>query len=198
MPMPGSVRFIGPVLGGPFVQQGQEAVDLDDGREPLVVVSLSTSDQGQLPVLERLVAVLGELPVRAVVTTGPAVDPAQLRAPANVAVVQFAAHDELFSAASVVVTHAGLGTVQAALSHGLPLLCLPMGRDQFFNAMRVEALGAGRTLPADADAATIAEAITTLLSDDAARSGAKRMATVIAGYGGATEAVREIEAYLAN
>jgi MGT family glycosyltransferase len=194
MPVPANVRFIGPVLDGPHVAKPMGTVETEDGPDPLVVVSLSTSPQGQLPVLQRLVDALGGLPVRVVVTTGPAIDPALVVAPANAQVVQFVAHEDVFAAASLVVTHAGLGTVMTALSQGLPMVCLPMGRDQFFNAMRVEALGAGRTLPADAERSVIAEAVSALLADDSVRAGAKRMASVIASYGGATDAVREVEA----
>jgi UDP:flavonoid glycosyltransferase YjiC (YdhE family) len=161
------------------------------------VVSLSTSNQGQLPVLQRLVTTFGALAARVVVTTGPAIDPADIAPAPNTQVARFIRHEELFPAASLVVTHAGLGTVLTALSHGSPLLCLPMGRDQFFNASRVEALGAGRMLPPNADDATIVDAARDLLGDDPARAGAKRLAAVIAGYGGAKDAVREIEAVTA-
>jgi MGT family glycosyltransferase len=194
MPLPPNVRFIGPVLGGPSVAKADGTVNIDDGPDPLVVVSLSTSNQGQLPVLQRLVGALGRVPARVVVTTGPAVDPAEVTPAANTQIVRFVPHDSLFPAASLVVTHAGLGTVLTALSHGLPLLCLPMGRDQFFNASRVEALGAGKALDVGADAAAVAEAVAALLVDDEARAGAKRLASVIAGYGGAQDAVHEIEA----
>jgi len=36
----------------------------------------------------------------------------------------------VFPLADLVITHAGHGTLMRALSHGLPLVCLPMGRDQ--------------------------------------------------------------------
>ena len=102
-------------------------------------------------------------------------------------------HGEVLPHASLVVTHAGLGTVMSALSHGVPLLCLPLGRDQFFNAAMVERLGAGRVLPAMPTGATLAAAVHELLADDGTRAGAKRMATVIAGYAGAATAVAELE-----
>ena len=102
-------------------------------------------------------------------------------------------HGEVLPHASLVVTHAGMGTVMSALSHGVPLMCLPLGRDQFFNAAMVERLGAGRALPGDADVRTLAEGLREMLGDDATRAGAKRMAIVIAGYGGAADAVGEIE-----
>ena len=41
--------------------------------------------------------------------------------------------------------------------------------------------------------ATLSEGLRELLGDDATRAGAKAMAIVIAGYGGASDAVGEIE-----
>ena len=52
--------------------------------------------------------------------------------------------------ASVVVCHAGLGTIMAALRHGVPVLCIPLGRDQHANAAAVVAAGVGRALDRDA------------------------------------------------
>ena len=71
MPFPPNVTFVGPVLDGPALMQQADAVDLDDGREPLVLVSFSTSDQAQVPVLQRCIDALAALPARVVVTTGP-------------------------------------------------------------------------------------------------------------------------------
>jgi UDP:flavonoid glycosyltransferase YjiC (YdhE family) len=64
-----------------------------------------------------------------------------------------------------VITHAGAGTTMAALGHGVPLLCLPLGRDQLFNAERIWDLGAGRMLTPDADSDAIAKVATDILSD---------------------------------
>ena len=131
-------------------------------------------------------------------TTGPSIDPAVLAPAANTRVTRFVPHGEVLPHASLVVTHAGMGTVMSALSHGVPLLCLPLGRDQFFNAAMVERLGAGRVLPADAGVDTLAAAARDLLADDETRAGAKRMATVIAGYAGAATAVAELERVAGN
>jgi UDP:flavonoid glycosyltransferase YjiC (YdhE family) len=116
-----------------------------------------------------------------------------LHAAANTRVTRFVPHGELLPHATLVVTHAGLGTVMSALSHGVPLMCMPLGRDQFFNAAMVERVGAGRSLPGDTDVNTLADALRGMLDDNATRAGAKRMAVVIAGYGGGADAVTEIE-----
>ena len=91
------------------------------------------------------------------------------------------------------ITHAGLGTTMAALGHGVPLLCTPMGRDQFFNAEQVQALGAGRMLMPDSSSEAIAQAATDILEDDRFKAGAKQMAVAIGGYGGAAQAAAALE-----
>ena len=74
----------------------------------------------------------------------------------------------------------------AALGRGVPLLCTPMGRDQFFNAEHVQALGAGRMLMPDSSSDVIAQAAMDILRDDRFTAGATQMAVAIGGYGGAT------------
>ena len=188
-----NVRFIGPILDGPPLAPVGTAPTADERLEPLVLVSFSTSDMGQVSILQGIVDALGQLPARVLVTTGPAVDPDALRVAKNTNVVGYVPHGALLPRASVVVTHAGLGTVMAAFTHGVPLVCMPMARDQFFNAGRVAELGAGCMVPMDAGADAIADAVSSVLADPALHQGAKMMATAIAGYGGSVAAVAELE-----
>ena len=181
---PNVVRF-GPVLDAPPLARPTGAVDVRDGSVPVVLVSLSTSQQGQADLLQRCADAVGGLPVRAIVTTGPSIDPATVRRGENTQVVSYVPHVDLLPNISLVITHAGLGTVMAALGAGVPLLCVPMGRDQFFNAERTEALGAGRMLPPDAGVSMIAAAATEILGDGTFTDAAKRMAAAIGTYDGA-------------
>ena len=61
-----------------------------------------------------------------VVTTGPVVDPAELRVPANAEVHRFVPHAELMPQASLVVGHGGHSTTMQALAHDLPMVLMPM------------------------------------------------------------------------
>jgi UDP:flavonoid glycosyltransferase YjiC (YdhE family) len=195
-----NVLRIGPVLDGPplVLAADETTVELGDGSTPLVLISLSTSEQGQAPLLQRIVDAVATLPVRAVVTTGPSLDPATVQAGANTQVVSFVPHAEVLPSCSLVITHAGLGTALTALANGVPMVCIPMGRDQFFNAEMVQALGAGRMLMPDADPATIAEATRAVLNDAAFGVAAKRMAGTIADCSGATGAVAALEGLAAG
>ena len=87
--------------------------------------------------LQRAVTALGSLPVRALVTTGPAVDPEQIERPTGVTVVRSAPHREVLAHADVLVTHGGHGTVMKGLVAGVPIVCMPTGRDQPDNAARL-------------------------------------------------------------
>jgi UDP:flavonoid glycosyltransferase YjiC (YdhE family) len=189
-----NVLRIGPVLDAPPLCCQVDEVDVRAGSAPLVLVSLSTSEQGQADLLQRCVDAVAQLPVTAIVTTGPAIDPESLKAGANTQVVRYAPHTRILPSAALVITHAGLGTTMAALGHGVPLLCTPMGRDQFFNAERVQTLGAGRMLMPDADSDAIALAAKEMLADSRFTAEAKRMADAIGGYGGAARAATALEA----
>jgi MGT family glycosyltransferase len=188
-----NARFVGPIFDGPALATPDIPPFIDDGPEPLVLVSFSTSQMGQASVLQGILDALAQVPARVLVTTGPAIDPKTLHAPANARVVGYVSHGDVLPKTSVVVTHSGLGTVMASLAHGVPLVCMPMARDQFFNAARVTELRAGCVVPVEADAGAVADAVTSVLTDPSLREGAKQMATVIAGYGGSVDAAVELE-----
>ncbi len=189
-----NVLRIGPVLDAPPLCCEVDEVNVRAGSTPLVLVSLSTSEQGQADLLQRCTDAVAQLPVNAIVTTGPSIDPASVTAGANTQVARYVPHTRILPSTSLVITHAGFGTTMAALGHGVPLLCTPMGRDQFFNAERVQTLGAGRMLMPGADSDAIALAAKDILADSRFTVEAKRMAEAISGYGGATRAAVALEA----
>lgn len=188
-----NATFIGPILDGPQPLATEPAPPVDAGRDPLVLLSFSTSQMGQATVLQRVLDATATLPVQVLVTTGPAVDRHALRVPANATVLSQVPHAPILRQASLVVTHAGLGTVMASLAAGVPLLCMPMGRDQFFNAQRVTDLGAGRVIGDDAETEVIAEAVSAVLADSALADRARQFARTVADYPGAAGAVAVLE-----
>jgi UDP:flavonoid glycosyltransferase YjiC (YdhE family) len=187
----GNVLYCGPELADPAWAAGAPS---PPGDGPLVVVAFSTTYQGHEGVLARVIEAVAALGLRAVVTLGPALRPEDVRAPASIAVVQHASHSALFPRARLVVTHGGHGTVLRALAAGVPLLVLPMGRDQGDNAARVVYAGAGASLSSHSSAARIRRAVERLLADEATLAGARRMAAVIAADGGRDRAVEALEA----
>lgn len=194
--LPANVEYVGPQVDGPAATSGWESPWLQDDDRPLVVVGLSTTYQAHDALLERIVAALASLPVRALVTTGGAT----LRStpPGNVHVARFVPHADLLPQAAVVVTHAGLGTVHAALAHGLPLVCLPIGRDQPDNAARVEWHGAGRRLSPTSSPDVIRAAVENVLGDPAFAASARFLAAAFAEERLAERAPNALEALVGH
>jgi MGT family glycosyltransferase len=197
--------FLGPVPPtvvhvGPRLDDGSWAGEWEPppGEEPLVLVGLSSDYQDQGDLLRRIAAALGILPVRALLTTGNGIDPASIEAPANVQVVKAAPHSTVLREAALAITHGGHGVTIKALAAGVPLVCLPMGRDQLDIAARVVYTGAGVRLEQTAAAAEIASTVEQVLGVSAYREAAQRIATTIAEETVTDRAVEEIEAVLAS
>jgi MGT family glycosyltransferase len=189
--LPANVRYVGPVLDDPVWAGEWEP---PSGEQPLVVAALSsTRMRGDVDTLRRIVAALDLLPVRAVVSTGPAVDPADVPGTAAVAVVRSVPHTRVFAEADAVITHAGHGTLLKALAAGRPALCLPLGRDQRDNVVRAERHGAVLRLRPTASPTAIAAAVRRLLDEPAFRAAARRLGVQLRADAGSDVLVQEIE-----
>jgi MGT family glycosyltransferase len=159
----------------------------------LVVIALSTSDQNQGETLQRLCDACAPLDIEAVVTTGPMIAPEELDTSENVTAIDFVNHDEVLPRADLLVTHAGHGTVAAALANGVPMLCIPFGRDQNFNADRVETLGLGTVLDPDSPTDVLRRAVRDMLDDDALKNRARRFSDSLRAHPGIQDALTAIE-----
>jgi UDP:flavonoid glycosyltransferase YjiC (YdhE family) len=136
--------------------------------------------QGQIELIGRVCDALAGQAVDAVLTLGPAVSAEAIDAPHNIERVLYADHDQLLPNTEAVITHGGLGTTLRALAHGKPLLLLPLGRDQHFNAGRVVELGAGVSVPVESSPETIASALVELIAQPQYGEAAQRAAAAIA------------------
>jgi UDP:flavonoid glycosyltransferase YjiC (YdhE family) len=151
------------------------------GERPRILLSFSTTVmQGQVELIRRVCGALAGQPVDAVLTLGPAVSAEAIDAPHNIEPVLYADHDQLLPNTDAVISHGGLGTTLRALAHGKPLLLLPLGRDQQFNAVRVVELVAGVSVPVESSPNTIAAALAELIAEPRYREGAERAAAAIA------------------
>jgi MGT family glycosyltransferase len=190
-PLPANVRHVGAVLDDPtWAEQPWTAPPGDD---PLVLVALSSTFQDHAGCLQRIVDGLATLPVRALVTTGPALDVTTITAPPHIGVVPAAPHSAVLREAAAVVTHGGHGTVIRALAAGVPAVVLPHGRDQADNAARVRSRGAGLQLKNSASPKAIAAAVQRLLAEPGFREGAERLGEAVRRDAASGMLVRELE-----
>ena len=131
------------------------------------------------------------------VTVGEGGDPAAVGAvPGNVRVERFVPQAEVLPRCGAVVCHAGSGTLLASLAHGIPLVCLPRGADQFSNAANVARLGAGSALIGDQiTEAAVKTAIERAVSSGDQRAAARGLAQEITGMPSDAEVAAAIEGF---
>jgi UDP:flavonoid glycosyltransferase YjiC (YdhE family) len=190
-PLPSSVRHVGPI----WPADAPPPTSAVPG-EPSVLVSLSTIHYpGQAKVLQAILDALGELPVRAIVTTGRAVDPASLRAPANAEVHRLLPHAAIMPKVSLLIGHGGHGTTMYALAHDLPLVIIPMHPmlDQPMIARVLHAEGAAQVLARTASPGQIRAAIRDMLADGPHRAAAARLGATLRATTGAKAAADQIQ-----
>lgn len=180
--LPQNARYVGPILDDPAWATYRSWTP-PGGNAPLVLVAMSSTFQNQVACMQRIVDALGSLPVRGIVTVGPAIPSEAIEAPANVMVMDAAPHRGILRQASLVITHGGNGTVIKALAAGVPLVILHHGRDQADNAVRVTERGAGITVPRRASAPRIARAVSEGLESPSHRRAAEQLGHLVARDG---------------
>jgi UDP:flavonoid glycosyltransferase YjiC (YdhE family) len=192
--LPASLHHIGVVQPAPVPADGDR-----DG--PDVLVSLSTTFfPGQDRALQTILDALAPLPVRALVTTGDAVDPGMLRPPRNVDVRRYRPHGEVMPTVRMVIGHGGHATTMRALSHDLPILIMPMHPmlDQKMIGQSVEEHGAGLLLPKTATAERIRTAARTLLESETCAAAAAAVGSRLRAHSGAGNGADRLTSVLAD
>jgi MGT family glycosyltransferase len=138
---PQSYRFVGPGLWGP---RDGEPEWLSAIERPIALVTCSTKRQNDQALLKSAVLGLPPQGLSVVGTSGAtSPDEADLEQSRHVRVERFVPHDHVLSRAEVAVCHGGMGITQRALAHGVPVVVVPFGRDQFEVGRRIEKVGAG-------------------------------------------------------
>jgi UDP:flavonoid glycosyltransferase YjiC (YdhE family) len=152
-----------PALPGPpwiWVTLGTVFNDRPDAWDPL----LEGSSDGGLPV---------------VATAGAGHDRAPTGA-GNVVVLPFAPASVLLEGSEAVVCHAGAGTMLGALRHGVPMVLVPQGADQFHNARECARVGAAEVLDgAKLRREDVARALRSVLEEDRYRRAAQMLSDEI-------------------
>ena len=194
-PMPPGHVYVG-AIGHPDLDRklepGLRAL-LEQTGDPWVLLSFSsTVMDGQVENLQTVLNELAALPVRVLLTRAGAGD-AQLRLPANAMARDFIPHDLVLPWMSAVVSHGGMSTVATALGAGVPMVCVPLGRDQAGNADGVARIGAGLA----ATARGAGEALTQVLGDRRFTAAARQIADAMEPLGGGAVAADLAEGVLA-
>ena len=171
---------------------------LDDlPRRPTVYVTLGTIWNTDLDVFRLVIEALRDR-VNLIVTVGRQNDPALLGPqPRGVIIRSYIPQHEVLPWCDAVVAHGGSGTMLGALAHGVPLLVVPQGADQWSNAEQIVTAGAGQQLLRDElSAVAVRDCVMALLSEPSYRHAASTIKDEICAMPSATDAIVGLEALL--
>jgi UDP:flavonoid glycosyltransferase YjiC (YdhE family) len=192
-PRPPTLRAIRPAL---FDTSGEEGLPVwwqHLPERPTIYATLGTvpAHTGRTDIFAAIIEALRDEPLNLVVTIGRDRDPAEFgRQSPNVRVERYIPQSLLFPRCDLVISHAGSGTVIAALVHGLPMVLLPIAADQPENARHCAEMGVARVLEASAiSAEAVREAVLEVLQTPDYRAVAIRLRDEIAALPGPEHAV---------
>lgn len=167
---------------------------------PVVYVSLGTVFNARARgVFAAVLEGLRSEPVTAILTIGPDNDPDQFGPqPDHVHIERFIPQSLLLPFCDAVVNQGGTA-ILPILAHGLPILVVPQGANQFHNAEACVVAGVGRRLlPGEVSAEAVRREVGALLHDPALRDGARRVQRELAGMPGPEHGVELLERLVAE
>lgn len=158
---PPTTHVIGPLIWEPPYHD----VAPPEGEAPLILVAPSTAHDAEHALLRAALKGLGQEPVRVLAATNRRPAHAgwrndsgagarsqseadcSLPVPANARLVDWVSYSRTMPLCSLVITHAGHGTLVRGLASGCPVLAVPHSGDMAENAARALWAGAGLRLP---------------------------------------------------
>lgn len=161
---------------------------------PTVYVSLGTIFNREAGIFADILEGVGGEDVNVIVTIGPGADPASLGPqPENVHIERFIPQALVLPRVDAVINQGGTAILDI-LGHGLPLLVLPRGANQFHNAEACVASGAALALaPDEVGAQPVRQAIRRLLGEPSFAEAAGDIAAELAAMPGPAAGVALLE-----
>jgi len=187
---PPHYALVGPALGAHRADVDFPWEALDD--RPKVYASLGTvnAERGER-FYQALVDALRDEPVQVILSAPTSMIPAP---PPNFIVRDYVPQLSILEIANVVITHAGHNTVCESLSHGCPLVMLPITDDQPVVAQQVVDAGAGIRLKFHrVRAEPLRDAVRQALTDPRLMENAQRICRSFERAGGAAIAADRLE-----
>jgi MGT family glycosyltransferase len=164
--------------------------------KPLLYVSFGSLGSGDTQLLKRLIAVIGKLPLRALVNVGDYLDQ-YTDIPDNVLIDKWYPQPSVIPKVDAVIHHGGNNSFTECLYFGKPALIMPYVWDGHDNATRVEETGHGFKLDrynwSDEE---MAETIETMLTDKKIKAKLRRTSRQMKARKGPQKAAKVIDGLL--
>lgn len=183
---------------GPFRNLSPQSIPFPYERlteQPLIYASLGTQQNTKKHLFQQIAAACEGLDVQLVISHGGGMsESAAKQLPGSPLIVSYAPQYELLAKAKLTVTHAGLNTVLDSLSHGVPLVAIPITYEQPAIAARLRWVKAGEVLPLNhLSVPLLRSLIQQVLQDKSYTSNALNMKAAIQRAGGVRRASDLIE-----
>jgi UDP:flavonoid glycosyltransferase YjiC (YdhE family) len=188
-----------PALDAPAVAAAEPAIPVEDNGRPTILMTLGTVYNTNADLFSRFLEALGSEPVNVICTLGDgASDAVTQNAPVNVRFERYVPHSLILPHCQAMLCHAGFNTMMGCLSAGVPIVCVPLGSDQEYNARACATDGLGLMLKdEEASAERIREAVRRVLDEPSFAKNARAFADDMAHRPGFPAAIRRIEALAA-
>jgi MGT family glycosyltransferase len=187
---PAHVHVVGPLMWEPPYHE----VEPPPGDGPLVLVAPSTAQDAEHRLLRAALVGLAGEPLRLLAASNRKPLPVPVRVAANTRLVEWISYSRTMPRCSLVICHAGHGTMVRALASGAPVLAVPAAGDMAENAARAEWAGVGVRLPWRLlSPATLRLAVRHALSDASLAARARELAAWAASHDGAERAADLVE-----
>lgn len=163
--------------------------------QPLIYASMGTVQNRLLGIFHNIAEVCVGLDAQVVISLGGSTSPESLpELPGSPLVVGYAPQLALLQKATLTITHAGLNTTMESLSHGVPMVAIPIANDQPGVAARLFWTGAGEVVPLSRlSGSRLKSAIQRVLSEDSYTKNASRLQEAIRRAGGVSRAADIVE-----
>ncbi|MCW3062773.1 MAG: hypothetical protein JWQ02_4594 [Capsulimonas sp.] len=192
--LPPQVHFVGAILPntGSYFPLPPWGHELEQKQRPVVLVTQGTVSVETTDLIQPVCRALASEDVLVVATTAGA--PIDGPIPGNARVASFLPYDRILPYVDVVVTTGSYGTVQHALSYGVPMVASGATEDKIEVCARVEWSGAGVRLkgtpPSDSQ---IRSAVQRVLTDPSFRAASQKIQADLRKHDGPKEAATLLE-----
>lgn len=187
---------------GPAVRRSDPTAWTPTDDRPLIVVSLGSAFTNRPEFYRRCLEAFGDVQDARLVLQIGSVDPGEvtrgLTLPDHVELHPWIPQREMLDAATVFVTHAGMGGSGEGLVTGTPMIAVPQAVDQFENADALVGLGVAVRLDTDDATVDALRAAHATVTGTAMRARSRQVAASLAEAGGADRATTIVEEALAS
>lgn len=168
--------------------------------QPLIYASLGSVQNTKYDVFRCIAAACEGLDVQLVISHGGGMNAQAVQTlPGSPLVVEYAPQVEVLALAKLTITHGGLNTVLDSLSHGVPLVAIPITYEQPGTGARIRWTGVGEVIPLSRlSIPQLRTAIQQVLTENSYHKNALRLQQAIRIAGGVKRAANIVEQAVAS